>query len=102
MIQCYDGNILVNVNKMIQYTTRTGQKTGTLNAENHVHTKAIRIALVALTQNLNSGNRLTNGRNSSSCLTGKGDFKSPSSNASSSEKAGSNFGVKKARKRLRR
>lgn len=59
---------LVRENKMIKYTTKTGQNTGTLKTENHVHTKLIAMALVAECQNLNSGKRRMNGRNSSSCL----------------------------------
>lgn len=84
----------------MKYTTNTGQKTGTLNIENQVHTKLIPIARVAECQNLNSGKRRINGRNSSSCFVGK--VPSPSSSPSSWVREGSNLGCRKARKRFRR
>ena len=85
---------------MIKYTTNTGQKTGTLKTENHVQTKLIAMARVAECQNLNSGNRRINGRNSSSCLVGK--LLWPSSRPSSCVSEGSNLGWRKARKRFKR
>ena len=98
-----EGDLLVNVNRIIQYTTNTGQNTGTLNSSDHVHAKAMVIARVALCQNLNSGKRRMNGRNSSSRVVGRGDFmESPSSRPSSCEREGSNLGWRNARKRLRR
>ena len=50
--------------------TRMGQKTGILKASKNVQNVAIKIALVAEYQNLNSGKRLMNGRNSSELLVG--------------------------------
>jgi hypothetical protein len=93
---------LVSENRINQYTTSTGQKTGMLKISNHVHRKPIAIALVALCQNLNSGSRRINGRNSSSCFVGSEDPASPSSSPSSCVSEGSNFGCRNARKRLRR
>lgn len=96
-----DGVILVSENRMMKYTTKTGQNTGTLKIPNHVQTKAMAIALVALCQNLNSGNLLMKGRNSSSFFEGSVGSP-PSSKLSPSVREGSNFGCRKARKRLRR
>jgi hypothetical protein len=88
---------------MIQYTTRTGQNTGTLNTSNQVHRKPMATALVALYQNLNSGRRRIKGRNSSSRVVGRGErWESPSSRPSSWVREGSNLGWRKARKRFRR
>jgi hypothetical protein len=84
--------------------------------ENHVHTKPIAVARVAECQNLNSGNLLLgqesrtlsylriNGRNSSSCFVGRIPEvpSSDSWSARSCSREGSNLGVRKARKRLRR
>ena len=95
-------NLLVNENRIKKYTTNTGQNTGTLNIENHVHAKLIAIALVAECQNLNSGSRLMKGLNSSSFLVGRLLPASPSSRPSSWVREGSIFGWRKARKRLRR
>jgi len=97
------GYVLVRTNRMIQYMTRTGQKTGISKTENQLHTKAMAMARVAECQNLNSGRRRINGRNSSSFLVGRlGEPASPSSRPSSWVREGSNLGVKKARKRFRR
>lgn len=68
---------------------------------NHVQKKPIVIALVAECQNLNSGRRLMKGRNSSSCFVGR-ELGPPDSSSSSCSSEGSNLGVRKARKRLRR
>ena len=92
---------LVNEKRISQYTTNTGQKTGKLKISNQLHTKLMTTALVAECQNLNSGSRLMKGRNSSSCLVGS-ELRSPSSIPSSCVRLGSNFGCRKARKRLRR
>jgi hypothetical protein len=72
--------------------------------ENQLHRKPMVMARVAACQNLNSGRRRMNGRNSSSCLVGRlGEAPaSPSSRPSSCVREGSNLGVRKARKRLRR
>src|SRR5690554_3031887 len=64
-------HILVKKNRMNQYMTSTGQKTGTLNTSNQLHTKAMATARVAQYQNLNSGRRRMKGRNSSSALVGR-------------------------------
>ena len=63
-------HLLVKLKSIMKYTTNTGQNTGTLKIPNHVQTKAMAIALVLECQNLNSGNRLMKGRNSSSCFVG--------------------------------
>lgn len=47
-----------------------GQKTGILNASNSVQNSATRVDFVTEYQNLNSGNLLTNGRNSSFAFVG--------------------------------
>lgn len=97
------GYVLVRTNRMIQYMTKTGQKTGISKMENQLQTKAMAMARVAECQNLNSGKRRMNGRNSSSRLVGReGEPASPSSRPSSWVREGSNLGVKKARKRFRR
>ena len=78
---CY---LLVKLKSIMKYTTNTGQNTGTLNTPNHVQTNAMAIALVLECQNLNSGNLLMKGRNSSSCFVGSvGCEESPSSRPSS-------------------
>merc|ERR1719412_1160213 len=82
--------------------TRIGQKTGMLKNSKNVQTKAITVAFVAEYQNLNSGNLLINGRNSSFCLVGnERPSSSASSAASNSAIAGSIFGVKNASSKLR-
>merc|ERR1719414_469784 len=79
--------------------TRIGQKTGMLKKSKNVHTNAMTVAFVAEYQNLNSGNLLINGRNSSFCLVGNAI---PSSSAASSSAiAGSIFGVRNANSKLR-
>jgi hypothetical protein len=95
-------NSLVKKKRINQYMTRTGQNTGISNIRNQVQINPIRIARVAECQNLNSGSRRIKGRNSSSCFVGRADPASPSSKPSSCVRDGSNFGCKKARKRLRR
>ena len=94
-------HLLVSANRMIQYTTNTGQNTGTLKTSNHEHRNPMAMALVAACQNLNSGSRRMKGRNSSSCFVGNEDCP-PSSMDSSWLRDGSNLGCRKARKRLRR
>merc|ERR1719412_448382 len=82
--------------------TRIGQKTGMLKNSKNVQTKAITVAFVAEYQNLNSGNLLINGRNSSFCLVGNAISSSASSAASNSSAiAGSIFGVKNASSKFR-
>ena len=61
---------IVMQKSVMKYMTRMGQKTGMLKKSKKVHTKAMTVALVAEYQNLNSGNRRMNGRNSSFCLVG--------------------------------
>ena len=96
-------NSLVKENRTNQYITNTGQKTGKLKISKKLQNRLNAIALVALCQNLNSGNRRMNGRNSSSCFVGSTLCDdSPSSRPSLSLMEGSNFGWRKARKRLRR
>ena len=86
-------------------TNKMGQKTGISVISVIVHTSAKQTALVALYQNLNSGKRLMNGRNSSSLPVGKEGCSS--SNCSSLPMlsisiAGTNFGVRKAKKMFSR
>lgn len=83
-------NSLVKANRINQYMTSTGQKTGRLKISNQLHTNDKVTALVAECQNLNSGSLLMKGLNSSSCLVGSED--SPSSSPSSCVRLGSNFG----------
>ncbi len=54
----------------MKYITRIGQNTGTLNTSKNVQTSAITDDFVIAYQNLNSGNRRMNGRNSSLFLVG--------------------------------
>ena len=95
-------SLLVRVNKINQYTTKTGQKTGTSKIENHVQTNPIAIALVAECQNLNSGRRRMKGRNSSSCFVGSPPAAPSSISLSMASLLGSNLGWRKARNRLSR
>jgi len=93
---------LIKIRGNVQMTN-TGQNTGTLNTLHQEQKNAMAIALVLECQNLNSGNRLMNGRNSSSCFVGSvGCEASPSSIPSSWVRDGSNLGWRKARKRLSR
>lgn len=55
---------------MMKYITRIGQKTGTLKTSKKVQNKAMTVDLETEYQNLNSGNRLINGRNSSLAFVG--------------------------------
>lgn len=87
---------------MNQYMTRTGQKTGTLKISNQLQKKAITMTRVAECQNLNSGSRRMNGRNSSSCFVGSPPAEPSSISLSIASLEGSNLGCRKARKRLRR
>mmetsp|Transcript_18151 Transcript_18151/g.41999 ORF Transcript_18151/g.41999 Transcript_18151/m.41999 type:complete len:126 (+) Transcript_18151:156-533(+) len=48
-----------------KYISKMGQNTGTSNMEKNVMTMQVRVPLVQANQNLNSGNRLAKGRNSS-------------------------------------
>lgn len=57
--------------------TKMGQNTGMLKQSKKVHINAITVLLVTEYQNLNSGNRLTKGLNSSFALVGSsGPFSS--------------------------
>lgn len=57
--------------------TKIGQNTGTLKQSKKVQIRAITVLLLMEYQNLNSGNRLTNGLNSSFALVGSsGPFSS--------------------------
>ena len=87
---------------MSQYMTRTGQNTGMLKISNQLHTNEMTTARVAECQNLNSGRRRMNGRNSSSCLVGREPTAPSSISLSIASLEGSNLGCRKARKRLRR
>ena len=61
---------MVMQKSVMKYMTSIGQKTGTLKSSKKVQKKAMTVALVAEYQNLNSGRRLINGRNSSFCRVG--------------------------------
>lgn len=87
---------------MNQYITRTGQNTGTLKTSNQLQKKPITMTRVAECQNLNSGRRRMNGRNSSSDLVGSDPTAPSSISLSMASLDGSNLGCKKARKRLSR
>lgn len=68
---------MVTQKRVIKYKTNIGQKTGILKQSKNVQTNAIIVLLVTEYQNLNSGNRLINGRNSSFALVGSsGPFSS--------------------------
>lgn len=61
---------MVIQNNVMKYMTKIGQKTGMLKSSNMVQNNAIIVDFVTEYQNLNSGNRLINGRNSSFALVG--------------------------------
>lgn len=54
----------------MKYITNIGQKTGMLKTSNIVQLNAIIVDLITEYQNLNSGSRLINGRNSSLAFVG--------------------------------
>lgn len=56
---------------VMKYMTRIGQKTGTLKTSKNVQMIAMVVDLVIAYQNLNSGSRRMNGRNSSLLRVGK-------------------------------
>lgn len=98
---------MVKANKMTKYIKRIGQKTGMSKNEKRVQNKPIQREVMALYQNLNSGNLRTNGRNSSIKGLEPCGKKSPSSANneaslsnpdSSSVTAGSNLGLKNNKK----
>lgn len=55
---------------MMKYITRIGQNTGTLKTSKKVQNTAMTLDLETEYQNLNSGKRLMNGRNSSLTFVG--------------------------------
>lgn len=57
-------------NNVIKYITNIGQNTGMLNISNNVQNIPIKVLFVIAYQNLNSGKRRMNGRNSSFDLVG--------------------------------
>lgn len=102
----------------MKYMTNIGQNTGILKQSKNVHIKAITVLFVTEYQNLNSGNLLINGLNSSFALIGSsGPFSSAktfkvhldirtclqyiSTNLPSKSMAGSIFGVKNAINRFK-
>lgn len=95
-------NLLVRKKRMNQYITRTGQNTGTLKISNQLQKKAMAMTVVAECQNLNSGRRRMNGRNSSSDLVGSEPTAPSSISLSRASLDGSNLGCRKARNRLSR
>lgn len=56
---------IVIQNNVIKYMTNIGQNTGMLNTSKNVQIIPIKVLFVIAYQNLNSGNRRMNGRNSS-------------------------------------
>lgn len=61
---------IVIQNNVIKYITNIGQNTGILKHSKNVQNKPINVLFVTEYQNLNSGKRLMNGRNSSFALVG--------------------------------
>lgn len=61
---------IVIQNSVIKYMTNIGQNTGMLNTSKNVQIMPITVLFVVAYQNLNSGNRRINGRNSSFDLVG--------------------------------
>ena len=61
---------IVMKNNIQKYNTKIGQKTGISNMEKNVMKKDVPVPLKQINQNLNSGNLLVNGLNSSSELVG--------------------------------
>ena len=62
---------IVMQKRVMKYMTRMGQKTGMLKKSKNVHVNAMTVAFVAEYQNLNSGSRRMNARNSSLCRVGR-------------------------------
>lgn len=58
-------------NSVMKYITSIGQKTGTLKKSKNVHIRPMIVLFVIDSQNLNSGRRRMNGRNSSLLRVGK-------------------------------
>jgi len=97
----HNHHLLVKKKRMHQYISNNGQKTGRSNASKKLQKSEIAIATVAECQNLNSGSRRTNGRNSCSSFVGRIPA-DPPSRVSSCSSEGSNLGVRKARKMFKR
>ena len=92
LIICLICLLMVNAKRATKYIKRIGQNTGISKIEKKVKKKHKKVTLIELCQNLNSGNLLMKGRNSS--------VNSPASNSSFCSfccKDTSNFGVKKPR-----
>lgn len=70
LIMCLIWRFIVIQKSVMKYMTRMGQNTGTLKTSKNVQTMAIVVDFVMAYQNLNSGNRRMNGRNSSLLLVG--------------------------------
>lgn len=72
---------IVIQNKVMKYMTNIGQNTGTLKHSKKVHITPITVLFVTEYQNLNSGNLLMKGLNSSFALVGNsGPFSSAKTN----------------------
>lgn len=98
---------MVKVNKMMKYMSKMGQNTGMSNMTKNDKKRDITVALVALNQNLNSGNLLMKGLNSSSSFSvgddpSSGTPSSRDSDLDSCSKEGSNFGVRNAKNKFNR
>lgn len=61
---------IVMQKSVIKYMTKIGQNTGTSKTSKKVHIKPITVLLTTAYQNLNSGRRRMNGRNSSFAFVG--------------------------------
>mmetsp|Transcript_18081 Transcript_18081/g.26759 ORF Transcript_18081/g.26759 Transcript_18081/m.26759 type:complete len:103 (-) Transcript_18081:216-524(-) len=61
---CMICRFIVIKNKMKKYMRRIGQKTGTSNTGKNVIKMLVKVPLAEANQNLNSGKRRANGRNS--------------------------------------
>jgi len=99
LIMCLICLFIVMQKSVMKYMTRMGQNTGILKTSKNVQIKAIVVDFVIAYQNLNSGNRLMKGLNSS--LLRVGNAGPSGSSAESKSNPGSIFGVKKAMNKLR-
>jgi len=98
LIMCMIWRFIVRKVSTKKYITSIGQKTGTSKISKNVRENASNVDFIVLSQNLNSGKRRINGRNSSLLLRGR---EGPSSSSLSISNAGSIFGVKNERNMFR-
>ena len=83
LIMCFTCCFIVMKNNMMKYINKIGQNTGMSNIGINVIANAVPIDFKLIHQNLNSGNRRTNGLNSCSLLVGSDGPSSPSFDARS-------------------